>query len=256
MGRTSRVVLPDPDYPRPANRPDGRPYWRKETPYPTDELIQSLSDEMLLEHMGVPRRFHHHAISMYDKPMQPEIEKWIANLPYIFRPHGKYQKEKPDLGGVGLALHGPSGTRKTTTAAALLLRLVRMGVPNTDPTGRNFTWHGWAMGRFVDWQVASALFREAVKDEVAEQQAQEIRQAMTMEAHVTKHGDFLVIDDISRERRTEFNVGELQRTLRVRHNYCYPTIITTNHAPKVWADVYDDVFATFAKRALIPVEMT
>ena len=249
------IPLPDAKYPRPEFASDGaRRYYRKKNPYPTDELIQRLDDSALLEHMGVPMRYHPHAIAMHDQPMLDEIENWFQRLPYVFRPHMTYQKERPNLCGVGLVLHGASGTRKTTTAVATLLRLIRMGVPNTDPTGRNFSWHGWAMGRFVDWQSASRLFREAVKDEDADIEATGLRVSMQPGGPMTTRADFLVLDDISRERRTEFNVGELQRTIRRRFDQGYPTIITTNHSPRAWEDTYGDVFAAFLGRAFIPVE--
>lgn len=249
-----RLAFPDPTYPRPELRDNGKRYYRSPSGYSTDHLIQSMDDNELLAYMGVPRTFHANAIAMHDRPLRKDIENWVEMLPYIFRPFTKYQTERPDMSGVGLIFHGPSGTRKTTTAAALLLRMVRMGIPNTDPTGRTFAWHGWCMGRFFDWQEASALFRAAVKDDEADSDAEEIRKALTMRVGPEHHADFAVIDDISRERRTEYNIGELTRILRIRHNRCYPTIITTNFEPKVWEREYGDVFAAFANRAFIHVE--
>lgn len=246
------ITFPDADYPRPLTAANGRTYYRSGD-YPTDKVIRENNPASLLSYMGVPSEFIPRAVAAHDQPMVEEIDAWVESLEFIFRPHQEFAQEQPEMCGVGLILHGPSGTRKTTMAAALLLRLVRMQIPNTDPFGKNRSYHGAAMGRFVDWQEASELFRSAVSDREAEAEAAEIRRAMWPAGDPLHRADFLVIDDISRERTTEFNVGELQRILRRRRSHGYPTIITTNVAPEKWRAVYGDVFATYAQRSFIQV---
>jgi hypothetical protein len=249
-------VEPDTTYPRPEFASDGRRYYRKTMPYETDALISRLDEAGLLSHMGVPMHAWPHVINMYEDPFGNLIDNWIRELPHIYRPQLTYQMEAPEMCGRGLVLYGPSGTYKTTTAAAVLLRVVRMGVPNTDPTGRNFTWHGWAMGRFFDWQEVSELFRDSVKGD-ADTQDLELRTRVSMipSGPMTEQANFLVLDDISRETRTtDFNVSQLHRILRQRQSHGFPTILTTNHAPEEWKDTYGDVLAAFLRRAFIPVE--
>lgn len=225
--------------------------------YDTDHLIQGMTDRELLGHMGVPDHIREYAIRSQPDVLPAEIEFWIEHLPYIFRPQDDKNEEKPELHAKGLILYGPGGKGKTVMASTLLLRVIRMGIKNSDPSLRNFTWHGWAMGLFVDWQDASELFRRAAgKDEEAAFMAADLVNHMKPGGEMDERGDFLVIDDISRERATEFNSGELQRILRRRQNYGYPTILTTNHSPKEWFDVYGDVLGAFLARSFISVEFS
>lgn len=231
-------------------------HYYKGNGYDTDNLIKSLDDGALLAHMGVPLKYTPFAPDIAVDDMDPKIQMWLENLPYIFRPSFDQLKEKPNLCGMGLLLYGPPSTRKTTTAAAVLLRAVRAGLMNTDPTGHNFTWHGWAMGRFVDWQEASEVFRNANDDEDADVEANEIRKAMIPSGPSINRGDYLLLDDISRERVTEYNTGELQRIVRRRADNGYPTIVTTNTFPEEWAVRHGEVLAGFLNRAFIRVEFS
>jgi hypothetical protein len=234
---------------------------KKRTPYvkangySTDHLIQGMSDRELLRHMAVPDKFIRYAVATANEPMDERIEFWLENLPYIFRPQDEKNDENPDLYGVGLIFYGPGGTRKTTTAAALLLRIIRMGIKNSDPSLRNFTWHGWCMGYFADWQSVSKDVRLAAgDDEAARERSKDADRRMRAASHPDVSGDFLVLDDISRERNTEFNSGELQRLLRDRNVRGYPTIITTNHPPSTWGRVYGEVLAAFMERSFLTIE--
>lgn len=231
-------------------RVKGERYWYKPGGYETDHLIDDLSDAALLAHMGVPRTYIDHAVNW--KAFPDVVEAWLSNLPYIYRPSDENLKE--NMCGVGLILAGPGSTRKTTLAAAILLRVIRLKIPNTDPTKQNFTWHGALMGRFIDWQEVSDLFRSANSDEVDELLAKTLRTAMIPSGPVTHRADILVLDDISRERPTEYNAGELQRTLRRRSDNGYPTIITTNHPQDQWVANHGDVLAGFLRRSAIIVE--
>jgi hypothetical protein len=219
-------------------------YLVKESGYPTDRLLASMDDRALLTHMGVPLKFHLHAMETTYGDAGKQVADWLDLLPYIFRPQYDRNAERPALCGAGLVLHGPSGARKTTTAAAVLLASVRRNIPNADPSGHS-RWYGAAMGRYVSWQEVSALFREAISDDAAAEALDPMED----------RADFLVIDDISRERATEYNVGRLAHVLRHRHEWGYPTILTTNHDPKSWKTVYGDVMGEFMHRAFIAVGM-
>lgn len=231
---------------------DKKRYYFREGGYETDWLIDRVSDEELLMHMGVPATYVRNAVKMQND-LPDEVEEWLASLQYIFLP----SMEDLDQGmcGTNLIFTGPGSTRKTTTAVSVLLRAIREGRRNTDPTGRNFTWHGKAMGRFVDWQDVSEVFRTANSgDEDAVFRAEQERMSMYPTGPVLSRGDFLVVDDISRERTTEFNSGELQRILRRRSDNGFPSIITTNHRPEDWDDKHGEVLAGFLRRSSIAVE--
>lgn len=232
--------------------------YRKEGGYITDRLIKGMGDRELLMHMGVPPRLHPYAVRDVGRRMDERIEFWFEHLPYIFRPQQDKADEKPELLGKGLIFYGPSGKGKTVAAATVLLRVIRMGIENADPTGRNWSWFGWCMGAFEDWQDASDMMRRGSSrsEENPAQESEAMNQRMLAMGPMENRGDFLVIDDISRERRTEFNSGELHRVLRHRENYGYPTILTTNHPPKDWTLVYDEALAGFLDRAFLPVEFS
>ena len=223
----------------------------REDGYPTDNLIQSLDDYQLLKYMGVPQKYHRYAVQMQNDSFHPVIDGWLEDLSSVYRP--KPDAPKPELFGKGLILHGAARKHKTTVAVALLLRLVRMGIHNNDP-GMGNSWDGWCMGRFEDWQDLSELFRDAVSDEGSADRAFITRRALIGEGPYEKRGDFLVLDDISRERGTDFNTGMLTRIIRARSDWGYPSIITTNYPPDKWSSVYQsEALSAFLHDEFLPV---
>lgn len=222
--------------------------------YPTNDLIDGMGDDLLLAYMGVPLSRIPEAWHIYkSQTFTPEILQWLDDLPDIYRP--PVQNMVNDFPGMGLIFYGKSGTGKTTTAAALLLTVIRRKIENKDPLGLNNTWFGACMGRFIDWQTSSELFRNAVGDtDTYGEEADELKRAITPAGSALRSADFLVIDDITREKGTEFNVSLLHRILRTRYNACYPTILTANYTSDQWFAKYGEVLGTFMQRAFIPVE--
>ena len=62
-------------------------------------------------------------------------------------------------------------------------------------------------------------------------------------------GNFLVLDDIGRDRATEFAISEFQRYLRYRHSHGWATILTVNHRPEEWEQIFGPVLAAFIERS-------
>lgn len=224
-----------------------KPYIRSH--YPVDAVLD-LDDRDLMMHMGVPQEFcgpRRHSMPL-------NVRNWLRSIQYIQRPTFERQDEKPDLIGAGMVFHGPGRTGKTTQAARLLLELVRLDIRSTDPALLNRAWHARSMGMFVDWQDASAKFRWAAGGSDTEGVVEKMRSHMIGEGSPKKRADFLVLDDISRERATAFNSGELHRILRHRSSNGLATIVTTNHAPSEWESVYGDVLAAYLANKFIQVE--
>lgn len=234
-----------------------RKQYFKANGYPTDHILDELNDEQLLDRMGVPARYWG-AVLHTPREFPDEVAAWAASMRYIFRPDADTQREDPVGGqaGMGLLLYGEPGEGKTTMAATLLLHLVRLRIPNIDPSGRNWTWSGPGMGGFFDWQETSELFRLGNSgDEVHAANAERVRAALRLSAPMTERADYAVIDDISRERATEYNLTELQRILRHRYDRCFVTILTSNYSPDQWPEVYGEVFTSFLGRAFLAVRI-
>lgn len=219
--------------------------------YKTTEFIQQASDRDLMKHMGVPARF----INQYPD-LPDEVLDWLDLIQYTHRPTWERHDGRPSLGGLGMLFYGPSGSGKTTVACELLRVMVRLGKRNTDPDLVDLSMsHGWSMGRFVSWQDASETFRTAAGgNEDAQEEAETLKHSMYGISNSLDTANYLLIDDISRERSTEWNLGELQRILRFRHEHELTTILTTNHKPDDWGKYYGEVFPGFLHRAFVPVE--
>lgn len=238
-----------------ANKVPGRRAWHKpDLDYDTDRIIDRSTDRQLLEAMGVPQQFHRR---LWGDGIPQEVLDWVLTLPWAQRPSYERQDEMPEVFGKGLVLYGPPNTGKSTLAAELLLRLVRMKFRNTDPSLRAHGWHGAMTGRWFDWQECSGIFREAARGEEQSDVAEELENVM-MGGGKMGHGlsaNWMVVDDLSRERVTEFNIGTLQRILRHRGNKGLTSIITTNTPPSAWEQTYGEVLASYLERQNTTVEV-
>lgn len=228
-----------------------KPPRKLENGYPTDNLIKSLSDLELLRYMDVPPKYWDDVVHREAMSMPLAVVDWAQNLPSIYRP----LPSAPNKGrfGQGLIFYGEARSGKTTHAARLLLHLVRLGIHNNDPGGYN-RWDGWCMGRFVDWQEASAVFRAGFSSPEAGERAEALRNSMMSMGPMLEQANFLVIDDLTRERGTEFNVSELARIVRYRGDHGYPTIITTNHTPDEWESRYSEFLSGYLHDMFLPVQ--
>lgn len=101
--------------------------------------------------------------------------------------------------GEGLILTGTVGTGKTHLAAAIVNRVVQMGIP----------------ARFL---TSIELF-ETLKD-FSQETLQKIKTV-----------PLLVIDDLAKEKETDWNREKLFEVINSRYENCLPVIITTNATP-------------------------
>lgn len=222
--------------------------------FATTKFVRATDDRKLMQRMGVPDRLIGGADRYLDEPLPPQVQNWLKKMPMIYRPSFDTMKASDqDLPGVGLVFYGPAGTHKSVTAVRTLLAAVRLGVPDFDPNNPlRRGWAGWALGHFQDWQELSALMRVGkVEDEWRMEELDGLLKAGLIGE--TQGGQFLVIDDLSRERPTDFNLDRLSFYLRYRYERCIPTILTTNLEPDKWEDVYGSVLGQFLTRSTVQV---
>lgn len=213
--------------------------------------VLDLVDDDLAIHMGIPPMFAYRKV---DEVPQGVLD-WIKVLPNAQRPVKELWDAAPTFYGRGLILWGPPGTGKSTLAANLLMGLVRAEFRITDPSLLEYRYHGRAMGRWVSWQKFVELSRSGVSDSEDAEESAALLTAMEPGGKRVKRADWLVIDDVSRERVTQFSLQELSRILRHRAENGWTTILTLNTHPDRWEDVYGEVMANFLSRQFDVVEV-
>lgn len=147
-----------------------------------------------LARCGVPRRYH---APIEKTALDPRLLAWAEGFP-------------ASLGtGAGVLLCGPTGTGKTTQAAALVRAAYHRGRLEDDGS----------------WRAPSALFVHAVdlSEWVFDKQADKIKLARAV--------DLLVIDDWGVAYESEWPLSVLDRVVDARWAELRSTIVTTNLFP-------------------------
>lgn len=208
--------------------------------------------------MGVPPLLAQTALACTD-PLPAGVAAYVAGVRYVFKPTDELFAEKP-VGGFPLVLHGPAGTGKTIAAIRALAEIVSLRMPNVDPLYRYRRARHFrpAEGYWVDWPGVSELFRQDAGDDPAPEwpKIKAILDGGCYQDGRLFGGQILVLDDLSRERATEYNRDRLQYILRKRYQNGLVTIITTNTHPDDWVGAYGEVMANFLGRTSISVELT
>lgn len=68
--------------------------------------------------------------------------------------------------------------------------------------------------------------------------------------------EFLVLEEIGKERDTNLSVPVLEDLLRQREDNCLPTIICTNLTPKDFGERYGESIISLVKGNMTPIELT
>lgn len=196
--------------PQRCDCPEAQEYWRKKD---EKERAKKLSEEEeaerkrraerlsgLMDNSGMKRRFRERTFGTY-KTDTPEREKaynvaktYADNFDAAFR-HGN-----------GLYIMGGNGTGKTHLAAAITIDLMHREIP--------------------------VVFKNAVT------LMQETRDFLDNPDGVgpyyrgLREADLLVIDDLGKERCTEWTMSQLYSIINDRYEDMRPTIITTNYSPE------------------------
>ena len=219
-------------------------------------------DYDLLVEAGVPKNLASRAAALDMKPLPQPARQWLDNLDYIHRPTMEQVREKPHLGGVGLVLYGDGGTGKTTMALQIMLEVIRSNRLHWIDDSKKSRILVSMLGTYVDWQDLSAMLRKEAGGEDS-REWRLLEYLLEGEPYLGEHqrngpyrgGGVVLIDDISRERQTEFNQDRLHSILRKRNTEAFLTILTTNFSPDQWADVYGPVLGAYMKRAFVDAEV-
>lgn len=150
---------------------------------------------------NIPRRYHQLDGHDFDQKYREQnresveaVDKYLLDLKYNYH----Y--------GLGLAFFGPLGTGKTLMATHILKAVLRAGYS----------------GYFIQFKDLFHAWASSWKDEESKEE---------VETYM-KRADFLVLDELSTDRRNETSPGfltdGLEAVTRHRYNNNLPTILTTN----------------------------
>lgn len=154
--------------------------------------------ERLLGSSGIKARFASRTFETF-KPSADNKAALEASKKYAAK-FGDYRKR-----GYGIYFEGTCGTGKTHLAAAIGLALIHKGVP-------------------VIFRTAGDLLRELKRTYDG---GTELREDQVLSAY--NAADLLIIDDLGKERPTEWTVDRLYAIINERYEQMLPVVITTNY---------------------------
>ena len=154
--------------------------------------------EQLLGSSGIKARFANRTFETF-KPSADNKAALEASKKYAAK-FGEYRKR-----GYGIYFEGTCGTGKTHLAAAIGLALIHKGVP-------------------VIFRTAGDLLRELKRTYNG---GTELREDQVLSAY--NAADLLIIDDLGKERPTEWTVDRLYAIINERYEQMLPVVITTNY---------------------------
>ena len=157
--------------------------------------------EKLFSDSGIKKRFANRTFANYKT--ETDMQKRAYNSAKKYADNFKKAAEAGD----GLYIVGGNGTGKTHLAAAIALQLIGQGVP-------------------VIFKTSPDLFAD-VKKAFGERDG--ITEYDITRAYKTV--DLLIIDDLGKERCSEWSMTTLYEIINDRYEDCKPTIIVTNYAP-------------------------
>lgn len=182
-----------------------------------------------------------------------EINDWLEDVL-----DGKVIKTIGGLGttGVGLLFDGDAGLGKTTHSVICLTELIRR-IPDDNVAKKVFQYGNndcIASARPVYYMtVPDFINRKKAMIDADPETRREMQ--MYMEGY---HGRstmdhlnvrVLVLDDLGKEQKTDYNAAGFDELLRSRYDKGLPTIVTTNLDRSKWATKYGDAMGSFVFEA-------
>lgn len=144
-----------------------------------------------------------------------------------------------ELLGRGFALVGPHSSGKTTLSCLVLNEVLRLG----------YDVYFVAFADYIGWLLRQMSVK-AQADKL-EPRALEVFWSIEDRKERVYTSDFVVLDDVGKEHRTnsKFAEDELDRLLRFKHRNALPVGATTNLPLNEWGKVYDKSMAGFVLEA-------
>jgi DNA replication protein DnaC len=225
-------------------------------PYDINRL-SFLKARWLMNTSNIPHRF----IGMGAEDVQgnlgssyPEIEDWVDLVLA-----GKVIKSIGGLGvtGVGLLFDGDPGMGKTTHSVLTISELIRKLPEDADKARKVFNYAA------IDYTAASRPvyymtvpdFINRKKNEISADNDTRRELQMYMDGfHGRSKHDYLnvrilILDDLGKELKSDYNVAGFDELLRSRYDKGLPTIVTTNLERDQWKAKYGEAMGSFVYEA-------
>jgi DNA replication protein DnaC len=159
--------------------------------------------------------------------------------------------------GVGLLFDGSAGLGKTTHSVVCLTELIRR-LPDDDAQIRKL--FGYASDSYgvisrPIYYMTVPDFMNRKKAMIDAEPAERREMQLQMEGfHGRSAMDHLnvrvlVLDDLGKELKSEYNAAGFDELLRARYDKGLPTIVTTNMSLSSWKDKYGEAMESFAHEA-------
>jgi DNA replication protein DnaC len=211
----------------------------------------------LLNSSNIPHRFiglGPDDVKSYLGSFADEIEDWLQDVL-----EGKVVKNIGGIGttGVGLLFDGVAGLGKTTHSVICLTELIRR-LPEDQTDGAKLLGY-----KREDYSVAARpVYYMTVPDFINRKKSMidadpDTRREMQLQMdgfHGRAKMDHLnvrvlVLDDLGKEPKSEYNVAGFDELLRSRYDKGLPTIVTTNLDREQWKGKYGDAMGSFVYEA-------
>lgn len=183
-----------------------------------------------LEIMGVPRRFSGYAMDDFKTFGDAGLEKvavfvrnYISKLELNFR------------GGVGIFFCGSNGVGKSMLSCIILKEAYAL----------RYSCRRVTFSKYIDIYASGWDIRDHDRRETAEQDFHEEYMG----------AEFLVLEEVGKERDTKLAKPVLEELLRYREEHCYPTIICTNLDSKDFKEAYGNSVASLVNGCMTVVRI-
>lgn len=219
--------------------------------------LSFLKRQWLMHTSNIPHRFMGMEPEDVRKRLgdfSPTIEDWLEDVM-----DGKVIKSVGGLGvtGVGLLFDGDPGMGKTTHSAIVATELIRR-LPDDVEKARSilkYKSQDYTVSARPVYYMTVPDFITRKKNMIDAEPAERRDMQMYMEGY---HGRspldhlnvrVLILDDLGKEQKSEYNVAGFDELLRSRYDQGLPTIVTTNLEREQWKAKYGDAMGSFVYEA-------
>ena len=201
---------------------------------------------------GVPVRLRH--LDFNDFPDNEEIDvvrDWVGKV-LLKKVIGAADSA---LCGTGLLLIGDAGPDKTRLAAAALNEILDAVDTHGIGTFIRPTTHSYRPAYFTRCADFVQMRKRTWDDSGDGATARQIVDGAEGVGDEAFFISVLILDDMNPDRSTPWSDGYLDNVMRARYDRALPTIVTTSVPLAAWDDAFGASLASFAREALLPVEI-